>query len=180
MNNIIEQVEDISFFGSTFLGQSIARLTLALLIFLLSGLLLLLLRSKAKKAASKHWKAFIVTALQAVARTQVIFIFVASLFLASMSLELSESIRIILAKTFFIICMLQVAVWASDIALKLVAYSLHFADADTNNSLGVLTFLTKLLIWGGVFLLILDNLGVDITALVAGFGIGGIWGGLAG
>jgi small-conductance mechanosensitive channel len=46
----------------------------------------------------------------------------------------------------------------------------------TMNALG---FLGRLALWSLVVLLILDNLGVDITALVAGLGIGGIAIGLA-
>ncbi|MBI4545411.1 MAG: mechanosensitive ion channel family protein [Gemmatimonadetes bacterium] len=45
------------------------------------------------------------------------------------------------------------------------------AGATTINALG---FLGRLLLWAVLLLLGLDNLGVDITALVAGLGVGGI------
>ncbi|HEU4653840.1 MAG TPA: mechanosensitive ion channel family protein [Steroidobacteraceae bacterium] len=41
-------------------------------------------------------------------------------------------------------------------------------------SLGIIGFIANIVIWAMVGLLTLDNLGVDITALVAGLGIGGI------
>lgn len=46
--------------------------------------------------------------------------------------------------------------------------------AHITGSMAVLGFLAKLAVWTIVFLLFLDNLGVDITALVASLGIGGI------
>ena len=47
-------------------------------------------------------------------------------------------------------------------------------DRAMAGSLGVIGFIVNVVIWSMVLLLTLDNLGVDITALVAGLGIGGI------
>jgi small-conductance mechanosensitive channel len=47
-------------------------------------------------------------------------------------------------------------------------------DREVLGSLGIIGFVARVLIWAVVVLLMLDNLGVDITALVAGLGIGGI------
>lgn len=47
-------------------------------------------------------------------------------------------------------------------------------DATSVALLGVLGFVGKLLLWTIVLLVALDNLGVDITALVTGLGVGGI------
>lgn len=47
-------------------------------------------------------------------------------------------------------------------------------DPATATTMGALGFLSKLVVWTVVLLLALDNLGVDITALVAGLGVGGI------
>ena len=40
--------------------------------------------------------------------------------------------------------------------------------------MNALSFIARLVLWATILLLILDNLGVDITALVAGLGIGGV------
>ena len=37
-----------------------------------------------------------------------------------------------------------------------------------------MSFIARLVLWATILLLILDNLGIDITALVAGLGIGGV------
>jgi small-conductance mechanosensitive channel len=47
-------------------------------------------------------------------------------------------------------------------------------DRAMVGSLGIIGFIVNVVIWSMVMLLTLDNLGVDITALIAGLGIGGI------
>ena len=47
-------------------------------------------------------------------------------------------------------------------------------DPAAVTTVGAMGFVGKLLIWSVVLLLTLDNLGVDVTALVTGMGIGGI------
>ena len=47
-------------------------------------------------------------------------------------------------------------------------------DAATATSMAALGFIIKLVLWAVILLLALDNMGVDITALIAGLGIGGI------
>ncbi len=48
------------------------------------------------------------------------------------------------------------------------------SDRGAATMVGLLQFLIVLLVWSVVLLLALDNLGVNITALVAGLGVGGI------
>jgi small-conductance mechanosensitive channel len=47
-------------------------------------------------------------------------------------------------------------------------------DKAVAGSIGIIRFVARVAVWAMVLLLTLDNLGVDITALVAGLGIGGI------
>jgi small-conductance mechanosensitive channel len=47
-------------------------------------------------------------------------------------------------------------------------------DRAVAGSLGVIAFIARVAIWSFVLLVALDNIGVDVTALVAGLGIGGI------
>ncbi len=47
-------------------------------------------------------------------------------------------------------------------------------DAGAVAAMDLVGFLIRAGVWGIVFLLVLDNLGVNITALVAGLGVGGI------
>ena len=47
-------------------------------------------------------------------------------------------------------------------------------DGANRTTMNALSFLGRIALWAIVLLLILDNLGIDVTALVAGLGIGGI------
>lgn len=47
-------------------------------------------------------------------------------------------------------------------------------DASAVTTLAAITLLTKIILWAIVLLLMLDNVGIDITALIAGLGVGGI------
>jgi small-conductance mechanosensitive channel len=71
----------------------------------------------------------------------------------------------------------QAALWAT-VALRFAVdrrYRAHHAEEQgARASMGALIFIGQLLIWGVFTLLALDNLGINITALVAGLGVGGI------
>jgi small-conductance mechanosensitive channel len=47
-------------------------------------------------------------------------------------------------------------------------------DPAAATTVGAIGFVGRLVLWAVVLLLVLDNLGVDVTALVAGLGVGGI------
>jgi len=47
-------------------------------------------------------------------------------------------------------------------------------DKAVAGSIGIIRFVARIAVWAIVLLLTLENLGIDITALVAGLGIGGI------
>ncbi|MBW7834422.1 MAG: mechanosensitive ion channel [Simplicispira suum] len=52
-------------------------------------------------------------------------------------------------------------------------------DPSTTSALSILSFIGRVVAWAVLLLLLLDNLGFDVNALVAGLGIGGIAIGLA-
>jgi small-conductance mechanosensitive channel len=82
---------------------------------------------------------------------------------------------------FVVAAVLQAAVWARTIILGLVDYRAGETDATGNlqSALGLI----RVLVTAGLFVLativILSNLGVDVTGLLAGLGVGGIAIGLA-
>ena len=52
-------------------------------------------------------------------------------------------------------------------------------DPETATGLAAMSFIARLVLWSLVFLLLLDNLGFNVTTLLAGLGVGGIAVGLA-
>lgn len=89
-----------------------------------------------------------------------------------------------LTLAFTIAGFIQVGFWAREILSllverRLIKQGILNTDSSTTNALGVIGWLINLGVWSIIFLLLLDNLGVNITALVAGLGIGGLAIGLA-
>lgn len=76
---------------------------------------------------------------------------------------------------------LQGAIWARELILAMIAR--RVGDGSTESALGNATAIIRVLVsvalFAIAFVVILDNLGVNVTALVAGLGIGGIAIGLA-
>ncbi|HEV2855508.1 MAG TPA: mechanosensitive ion channel family protein [Thermoanaerobaculia bacterium] len=71
---------------------------------------------------------------------------------------------------------LQLALWVSvGIDFWLARQRQRLEQDATSVALGgVLRFVSKLILWSVLLLMALDNLGVDVTALIAGLGIGGV------
>ncbi|WP_380875145.1 hypothetical protein ACFB49_03530 [Sphingomonas sp. DBB INV C78] len=83
---------------------------------------------------------------------------------------------------FTITMVLQVAIWARVLILGAIE---HRAGVDTDASsglgsaMGIIRLLVSVAVFAIALIVILDNLGVNVTGLVAGLGIGGIAIGLA-
>jgi small-conductance mechanosensitive channel len=87
-----------------------------------------------------------------------------------------------LADTVFVVAMaVQGALWIRELVLGLVRRRTASGEdaAALGSAMGVITVLVNAVVWLVAAILILDNLGVNVTALVAGLGVGGIAIGLA-
>lgn len=75
----------------------------------------------------------------------------------------------------------QAALWLRELILALVRRRAQAGEdaAALGSALGVITVLVNVVVWLVAAILVLDNLGVNVTALVAGLGVGGIAIGLA-
>jgi small-conductance mechanosensitive channel len=96
---------------------------------------------------------------------------------AEVPLKLSRLIDII----FIIAFALQGAIWARELILGVIGRSAGDDPSETHigNAMGVIRVLVSVALFALAIIVILDNLGVNVTALVAGLGIGGIAIGLA-
>jgi small-conductance mechanosensitive channel len=111
-----------------------------------------------------------------VKRTSVPVILVISVYAGSETLTLPHALEALLRSVVVIAALVQVGIWGHFLAARLAAHYLS-RKGDGNevaSGIGVLTILARIVVWTGVALLILDNLGFNITTLVAGLGIGGI------
>ena len=111
-----------------------------------------------------------------IGNTKQIFFFAISLEAAHACLTLPDKIERIVANTVFILILLQVGLWAA----RAIRFYLEIKELERGTdrafagSLNIINFVASMLIWSLVVLVALDNLGVNITALLAGLGVGGV------
>ena len=106
---------------------------------------------------------------------QILFIAIA-LDAAQASLTLPFRVQHAVANLVLILILLQIGFWA----VRAVRFYLETkelergADQVFAGSLDIINFVASILIWSLLILVALDNLGVNITALLAGLGVGGV------
>jgi small-conductance mechanosensitive channel len=108
--------------------------------------------------------------------TKQLFFFAVALYAAQGSLTLPDRIARRLDNVVLILVLLQIGLWAG----RAVRFYLEFkerergADRVFAGSLDIINFIARLILWSILVLVALSNLGVNITALLAGLGVGGV------
>jgi small-conductance mechanosensitive channel len=145
---------------------------------LLLGLRSLGCRMASRMAAEPHWSAILA---KVVARTNIFFIIMSSAQLVAEHAETPGAILRVIHILFVIAAAIQGAIWARELILGYIA---HRAGVDDEHStlasaISIIRLLVTVALFAIAIILILSNLGVNVTGLVAGLGIGGIAIGLA-
>src|SRR5690606_8738699 len=115
--------------------------------------------------------------LSVLSRTAGFFFVVLSLYAGAQALTVGPTLTRVLNTAITLSLFWQVGLWAAAAArawLERKRRRSMAVDRAMVGSLGLIGFIIHVAIWAVVLLLTLDNLGVDITALIAGLGIGGI------
>lgn len=115
--------------------------------------------------------------MQVLSRTTLLFFVILAIFLGLQWLTIGPHTARIVVSALTIALFWQAGVWAVAATaawLDRKRKRSMATDRAAVGSLGIIGFILNVVIWALVLLLTLDNLGVDITALVAGLGIGGI------
>jgi small-conductance mechanosensitive channel len=115
-------------------------------------------------------------------RTLALFPAVAALYLACHAEAPPGPVLRAVDVSFTIIMAVQGALWLREIVLGLVHRQVEAGGEDKAalaSAMGVIAVLVNAAVWLLAAVLVLDNLGVNVTALVAGLGVGGIAIGLA-
>ncbi len=128
---------------------------------------------------SNRWDDAVVDALRA---TRVSLLTLAALYPVAANLILSALARRWIDGLAATGLILQIGVWASRFLDHWIRTSRERAlnhDPETATGLAAMSFIARLVLWSLVLLLLLDNLGFNVTTLLAGLGVGGIAVGLA-
>lgn len=108
-------------------------------------------------------------------RTRWLLVLLPVLYLATLSLDV-PGVRSVLRTAAILAFLLQLALW-SLVAINFWVDSARrrrLEDAASATMIGAFSFLGKVVLWTVIVLVALDNLGVNVTALIAGLGVGGV------
>jgi small-conductance mechanosensitive channel len=143
---------------------------------------LLILEKVAVKRLHTRGKKTRTPALRLVAEilgaTKIVLLIPVALYLGSQALALPPKFERLIANVTIVALLIQAAVWGNRLIELWIKRKFQKKkeeeDAASATTLAVLGFIGRLVLWSLVALLALDNLGFNITTLVAGLGIGGI------
>jgi small-conductance mechanosensitive channel len=109
-------------------------------------------------------------------RTKKILFLALAVYGSSLFLALPPDIERVLLGVVFFLLFLQVGLWGNGMINFLVTRKAAKDGEEGLNleAYSVITWIAKAALWAIVVLLVLNNLGIEITALVAGLGISGI------
>ena len=126
----------------------------------------------------KTWKSVIGRVLS---KTSLFFMIVAAIDIVMTYVDPPQRIGRIADILFIIAFALQGAVWARELVLGVIGRRIGEEPGETTlgNAMSIIRVLVSVAVFAIAIIVILDNLGVNVTALVAGLGIGGIAIGLA-
>ena len=109
-------------------------------------------------------------------KTKPLFIFLVAVWAGSRVLNMPAFLYSALEKVAVVVVILQVGIWATTGLIEWleIVRVKSAKEGQVLTWLGGVEWAGKFVIWIGVFLVGMENLGVDVTGLVTGLGIGGI------
>jgi small-conductance mechanosensitive channel len=155
------------------------RLIAAVAALLLAGVLRLAQRSlvhRLRRLAARTATTADDLAVDLLQRVSLVFIVIGSAAAVAAWLPLSPAVRTLVRGAFVLAFAYQAGLWGS----RLIGYLLDRqrstmpAAGSTATTLAALGFAARLGLWSALVLVALQNLGVNVTALIAGLGIGGV------
>jgi small-conductance mechanosensitive channel len=162
---------------SNSLRQWLVAVAVAALAFLIGvlirGVLIRRLAASAERLGL-HWLGI---ASHVATRTRTLFLLMLALYFGSLVLVLPPKTALIINTMAVLVLLLQAALWGHAFLTAAVNDYMQRRiqkDAASVTTVSAVGFLAKVLLWTLVVLLSLDNVGVNVTALIAGLGIGGI------
>ena len=168
------------FLQSTFYDNPLGTwlLALALLVggpFVLSRMLRFL-AATLKKINERRPGEFTRLAGETVEGTKLLLILFIFVYISSSVLSLPTAAEKACNFLFIIALSIQIGIFASLLTRKIIFLYINSQDKaqEYTSALSIVNLTVRVLIWSAVLLMTLDNMGFNITTLVAGLGVGGI------
>jgi small-conductance mechanosensitive channel len=171
----------MSFLEQTYLGNTVqswfVALGVAVVVFFLLKVIQRLFLTRLSALAGKTKTDIDDLVVDSFRRTRFLFLLIVAVYAGTYALTLSPQSNRLLQTLLVLALLMQGAVWASAAItfwLNRMTKRRMEEDAASATMLTGLGFVAKLVLWSLVLILALDNMGVNITGLVAGLGIGGV------
>jgi small-conductance mechanosensitive channel len=171
----LELLTDTTYFGNTLLRWTVAVISALGLVLLLQFTRNVLRRRLAGREEERPFRLDdLLFTLLGVTRDWAVL--AAGAFLAILILSIDPLTSLRLRQFLAVLLLIQVALWGNRAIAYFAEQYRRNEDLDSGRrtSLAALTFVGRLVLFSLVLLMVLDNLGVDITTLIAGLGIGSI------
>lgn len=165
-----------------YIGNSLFAWLTAVVVFFLLIIVLSTLNSVLKYRIKKHSEK-IPSDLdeliyELLNKTSFLIIVIFSFYVGTQFLEIGKKLESLRNSLVIIALLIQVALWGGGVITYVISKKLNKYTFEAAGSaitqIKVIGFLSRIALWTIIFLLIIANLGFDITALIAGLGIGGI------
>lgn len=163
------------FYGNT-LQKWLAALAAAVAAVLLTGIVMSIIRRRAVAIHERTESELAGSAIQLMDATRWWFLLAFAIWLGSQLLVLPVETSSALQTIATILLLLQAAAWGNVVISYLLGRATRRMQEDAAGLTMVATlgFIGRMGLWIVVGLLILENLGVEVSALIAGLGVGGI------
>ena len=181
-SNFVQKSSALASEAQAWISGNIVGILVASAIGIAIGLAMLAVRHLgcrviARVGSDPHWPAIFAKAL---AKTKIFFIVATSANLVAEYASTPPALMGAIHIAFVIAASLQAAIWARELILGYVAHRTGDQEQSTlASAIGIIRLLVTVTLFAIAVILILDNLGVNVTGLIAGLGIGGIAIGLA-
>ncbi len=168
-------VSERIFYGNSFADWLLAGIVA---VAVWSGLSILrrLIAARAKRFSIEHRSTPIRLIVYLVGNTKQFLFLAMALDAGQESLTFPPKLQHIVSNFVLMLVLIQVGLWAG----RTVRFYLEIKEMERGpdrlfaGSLDIINFVARMLIWSLLSLVALDNLGVNITALLAGLGVGGV------
>lgn len=168
----------MEFINQEFFGNSVEQYLFVLLVFVVTVFALKIFESiivtRLKKLLKKTETRLDDLIIDAVASIHWPFYVLASIYFSINFISVNAKIE----KLFFSLFLIALFYYAIRLVEKIIDFAVDTLIKSKGDEDGAIMRLlgtvAKILVWAGAFLLVLSNLGVNVTSLIAGMGIGGI------
>ena len=170
------EIFETTFLGNTLYGWGTALVVAVVVFTALYFLRKVVLRQLQRWVGRTHTEVDDVLS-EAIGATKTWFLVAVAVSAASMVLILPVELRERITPLIAVIVLVQIGIWGGAAVRGYVNKysSAKLADDPASvTTIRALGFLATLVVWVAVFLVALDNLGIEVTAMVAGLGVGGV------